>query len=186
MRTKRLFSFLFLFVPFFWGNAQASNAEACPELLNFEKQRLASDETVNLCVEYHGKVVLIVNTASKCGFTPQYEGLEALYRKYKDDGLVVLGFPSNDFGQQEPGSEEEIATFCRRTYGVEFPMFKKTTVTRFNAEPLYQALAKKSGEFPEWNFHKYLLDRQGNLVASYNSRVNPQGGKMENRIKSLL
>ncbi len=186
MKMKQIVGFLLLAMFSAAGVVHASDTSHCPDVLNFEKQRLVSKENVNLCKEYLGKVVLIVNTASKCGFTPQYEGLEALYRKYKDDGFVVLGFPSNDFGQQEPGSEEEIADFCRRTYGVEFPMFKKTTVTRFNAEPLYQALGKKSGEFPEWNFHKYLLDRQGNLVASYNSRVAPQDGRLVDRIKSLL
>lgn len=175
---------------FLAGPAVASSAWAgdasCPTTLNFTKRTLASDQEVNLCKEYLGKVVLVVNTASKCGYTPQYDGLEALYRKYKDKGLVVLGFPSNDFGGQEPGNEKQIQNFCRLTYGVEFPMFEKTHAAKANADPMYQILGNLAGEYPQWNFHKYLLDRQGRLVASYNSRVEPQSPTVVETIEKLL
>lgn len=174
---------LFLLLP---ATGLAEESAACPETLNFTKRTLAGEQSVNLCKEYLGKVVVVVNTASKCGYTYQYEGLEALYRKYKDQGLVVIGFPSNDFGGQEPGNEKQIQDFCRLTYGVEFPMFEKTHASRYNADPLYQILGKLSGEFPQWNFHKYVLDRSGKLVASFNSRVEPQGSKMITTIEGLL
>ena len=159
---------------------------ACPETLSFKKRVLAGDEVVDLCERYAGKVVLVVNTASKCAFTPQYDGLEALYRKYKQEGLVVLGFPSNDFGAQEPGTEQQIQTFCRLTYAVEFPMFEKSRVRKGDAEPLYETLARISGEYPRWNFHKYLLDRNGELVGSYGSSVKPQSEMLVKAIEALL
>lgn len=159
---------------------------SCPITLDFTKRALASDQAVNLCQEYLGKVVVVVNTASKCGYTPQYDGLEALYRKYKDKGLVVLGFPSNDFGGQEPGNEKQIQSFCRLTYGVEFPMFEKTHAAKANADPLYRTLGDMAGEYPQWNFHKYVLDRQGRLIASYNSRIEPQSKTLIETIERLL
>ena len=170
------------------GNAAAAENDAalCPMTLDFTKRALASDQSVNLCKEYLGKVVVVVNTASKCGYTPQYDGLEALYRKYKDKGLVVLGFPSNDFGGQEPGNEKQIQNFCRLTYGVEFPMFEKTRAARANADPIYRTLGDMAGEYPQWNFHKYVLDRQGRLIASYNSRIEPQSKTMIETIERLL
>ena len=151
------------------------NAATCPDFLNVEKKRLASDEIVNLCDEYKGKVLLIVNTASKCGYTYQYDGLETLYSRYKDRGLVVVGFPSNDFANQEPGNEEQIQAFCRLTYGVKFPMFAKTTVARGTHDPVYKGLARITGEYPQWNFHKYLVDRKGNVVSTHNSKSEPLG-----------
>ena len=166
--------------------SMADGVKPCPETLNFTKRTLAGKEDVNLCKAYLGKVVVVVNTASKCGYTYQYEGLEALYRKYKDKGLVVVGFPSNDFGGQEPGTEKQIQDFCRLTYGVEFPMFEKTRVSQYNADPIYQTLASLSGEYPKWNFHKYILDRNGKLVASFDSKVEPQGSKMISTIEGLL
>ncbi len=171
---------------FIFGGGSAMAETACAETLNFVKRNLLGDKEINLCKEYQGKVVLIVNTASKCGFTPQYEGLEALYRKYKERGLVVLGFPSNDFGSQEPGSAQEIQAFCKNTYGVEFPMFEKTTVTARNAEPIYQTLGRLSGEFPQWNFHKYLIGRDGKLIASYASKVDPQSALVTQQIEKSL
>lgn len=159
---------------------------SCPETLNFSFRKLGGKETVNLCQQYKGKVVMIVNTASKCGFTPQYEGLEALYRKYRNKGFVILGFPSNDFGGQEPGTEKQIADFCRLTYGVEFPMFEKTHVAKRNADPIYQTLGKIAGEFPEWNFHKYIINREGKLVASFASRIKPQSDAVVSTITGLL
>ena len=143
------------------------------ELLNQDFRRLASTEEVNLCEAYEGKVLLIVNTASKCGNTPQYDGLEKLYDQYGDEGLVVLGFPSNDFMGQEPGSEETIEEFCRLTYGVEFPMFEKTSVKKQNAHPFYTALAESAGTYPTWNFHKYLISRDGELIREFSPRTQP-------------
>lgn len=127
---------------------------------------------------YKGKVVLIVNTASKCGFTSQYEGLEELYKKYKDRGLVVLGFPCNQFGNQEPGTAEEIASFCNLKFGVTFPMFQKVDVNGENADPLFKYLKSSvpgsNGADVKWNFTKFLVDRQGNPVKRYESRTKPQ------------
>lgn len=164
----------------------SGNTESCPETLNFTVRALGSDQQVNLCETYKGKVVLVVNTASKCGNTPQYEGLEALYREYKDRGLVVLGFPSNDFGGQEPGSEKQIKEFCRLTYSVQFPMFEKTRAAQAHADPIYQTLGRIAGEFPEWNFHKYLIDRSGRLVASFPAKLPPRSDEILKRINSLL
>jgi glutathione peroxidase len=143
------------------------------------------DETVSLC-QFKGKVVLIVNTASQCGFTPQYEGLESLYRRYKDRGLVVLGFPANNFGGQEPGSSQDIARFCQVNYGVSFPMFAKTSVVGPDANPLYRDLAAQSGQRPQWNFHKYLVDRNGAAVASFDSAVAPGDARITTQIERLL
>jgi glutathione peroxidase len=139
--------------------------------------------------EFAGKVMLIVNTASKCGFTPQYEGLEALYRKYRDRGLVVLGFPCNQFGAQEPGSAPEIGSFCEKNYGVSFPMFEKIDVNGDAAHPLYQWLKKNArgllgSELIKWNFTKFLLDRHGNIVERYAPLKKPQG--LEKDIEALL
>jgi glutathione peroxidase len=155
------------------GTAQAQNAPAaCPALLQQSFNRLQDEKPQALC-QYSGKVLLVVNTASYCGFTSQYEGLEALHAKYAARGLVVLGFPSNDFGKQEPGSSTEIADFCFNTYGVRFPMFMKSSVVGKAANPLFASLAQATGKAPAWNFHKYLIDRQGKPVASFASEVTP-------------
>lgn len=167
-------------------SSQHALAANCPETLNVSKKRLAEDSVVNLCQAYQGKVVLIVNTASKCGYTYQYEGLESLYRKYKDRGLVVLGFPSNNFADQEPGTEKQIQRFCRQTYSIQFPMFEKTDVAKGTKDPLYRTLAKHAGEYPQWNFHKYLLDRNGKLIASFPSRSEPEGEQIIKAIERLL
>lgn len=161
------------------------SAATCAENLDFEVRTLNGDRIVKLCEEYQHKVVLVVNTASKCAYTNQYEGLEALYDKHKQDGLVVLGFPSNDFGGQEPGSEKQIQSFCVNTYAVEFPMFQKTRVKKLHADPLYKKLGEQAG-YPRWNFHKYLIDRDGKLVESYKSSVAPSSEKLVSRIESLL
>ncbi len=166
--------------------AMANANPDCAPALDFEMRRLAGDESVRLCDAYRGKVVLMVNTASKCGFTGQYEGLEALYDKYKDRGLVVLGFPSNDFANQEPGSEEEIRKFCRLTYSVDFPMFEKVHVKKGNAAPLYQYLAEQTGVYPKWNFYKYLIGRDGKVVDYYSSVTGPESRKMVAAIEKLL
>jgi len=161
-------------------------AANCAKALDFEKRRLAGDETVRLCDAYQGKVILVVNTASKCGFTGQYEGLEALYAKYRDRGLVVLGFPSNDFANQEPGTEEQIKEFCRLTYSVQFPMFEKIHVKKGAADPFFQYLAEQTGTYPKWNFYKYLIDRDGNVVDYFASITSPQSKKMVQAIERLL
>jgi len=160
-------------------------AGACPPLLDREFSRLQTGKPESLC-QYRGKVLLIVNTASYCGYTHQYEGLEALYRKYKDRGLVVLGFPSNDFGAQEPGSNQEIAEFCRLTYGVEFPMFEKSSVTSLRTNPLYADLLARTGQAPKWNFHKYLIDRNGNAVGTFASGVEPNDRALLTPLEKLL
>lgn len=155
-------------------------------LLDVDVRRLNDQQVVNLARAYQGKVLLIVNTASKCVFTSQYAGLEQLYERYRARGLVVLGFPANDFANQEPGDEAEIEQFCRLTYGVNFPVFAKTRVRKGCADPLYQRLGEIAGEYPEWNFHKYLLDRDGQLVASVASGTGPQHKKLLSLIESLL
>jgi glutathione peroxidase len=155
-------------------------------LLNQEFRRLASDEVINLADEYEGKVLLIVNTASKCGNTPQYDGLEKLYQEYQDKGLVVLGFPSNDFFGQEPGTEEEIQEFCRLTYKVKFPMFEKVTVKEGKAHPFYDQLAAAAGTYPTWNFHKYLVGRDGTLITEFSPRTKPYDSKLIAEIEKAL
>lgn len=138
--------------------------------------------------EFKGKVLLIVNTASKCGFTGQYKGLQALYDKYRDRGLVVIGVPSNDFGEQEPGSADEIKNFCKLNYGVTFPMTRKQAVSGDEASPLYKWLYSVlgTGSAPKWNFHKYLIDAKGRPVDFYLSTTTPESGKLTGKIEELL
>ena len=156
----------------------------CPPTLDFKVANLM-EEPVSLC-RFAGNVLLIVNTASECGYTPQYEGLEKLYRRYRDKGFTVLGFPANDFGGQEPGSNKEIAQFCRLNYGVTFPMFSKTSVIGGNANPLYRTLAAKTGKPPRWNFHKYLLNRSAEPIAVFESAVEPEDPRITGQIEKLL
>jgi glutathione peroxidase len=163
----------------------AADADACPAVLNFSFSSLQTGKTESLC-QYRGKVLLIVNTASYCGYTHQFEGLEALYRKYKNRGLVVLGFPTNDFGGQEPGTNAEIAEFCRLTYGVEFPMFEKSTIKNLKSNPLFAELIARTGQSPSWNFHKFLVDRDGNRVASFGTRVEPDNRELVTALEKLL
>lgn len=138
--------------------------------------------------EYKGKVVLVVNVASKCGFTPQYEGLQALYAKYEKDGLVILGFPSNQFANQEPGSDADIQEFCTLNYGVTFPMFSKIDVNGKDAHPLYKFLKAQQSGFPgdsiKWNFTKFLIDSKGNVVNRYATTTKPEN--LDEEIASLL
>jgi glutathione peroxidase len=162
----------------------APAAAACPALLDVKLPTLTED-AASLC-RYEGKVLLVVNTASQCGYTPQYEGLEALHRHYRDKGLVVLGFPSNDFGGQEPGSDKEIASFCEINYGVSFPMFSKSAVAKGSVNPFYQRLAQASKSRPRWNFHKYLVDRKGQKVLAFESAVSPTDPKFVREIERLL
>lgn len=163
--------------------AQSAMA-ACPSVLDHRLNDLDGDP-LDLC-SFSGKVVLAVNTASYCGNTPQYEGLQALYDKYRGRGLVVIGFPANDFGSQEPGSNAEIKDFCEITYGVEFPMVEKTSVVADRANPVFAELARMTDDRPEWNFHKYLLSRDGKRAYSYPARMKPQDGKIISRIEALL
>ncbi len=142
-------------------------------LLDRDYRPLAGKEPVNLNREYGGKVLLVVNTASKCGYTPQYEGLEALHQELAGRGFSVLGFPSNDFKGQEPGSETEIQEFCTLTYGVKFPMFQKVHVIGPEATPLYQDLTRLTGVAPGWNFHKYLIGSNGELIGGYPAGTDP-------------
>lgn len=162
----------------------AFSAPNCPDLLNHSFKRLPSGQTENLC-QYAGKVILVVNTASRCGFTPQFEGLQKLYKHDQGKGLVVLGFPSNDFNQ-EPGQGEQITNFCKLNYGVDFPMFEKTHVSGAGANDFYRALAKASGQAPRWNFHKYLITRDGKTVVPMESRVDPEGMEMRTKVEAML
>jgi glutathione peroxidase len=155
-------------------------------VLDHEFRRLASDDVVNLGEEYRGKVLLVVNTASKCGNTPQYDGLEKLYQQYGNDGLVVLGFPSNDFFGQEPGTEEQIQDFCRLTYKVKFPMFEKISVKKGDAHPFFERLAKDAGTYPTWNFHKFLIGRDGEVIAEFSPRTQPYDEKLVASIEAAL
>jgi glutathione peroxidase len=163
----------------------AKDAAACPSLLQHQFARLQDEAPQNLC-QYAGKTILVVNTASYCGFTNQYQGLEALYAKYQKQGLVVLGFPSNDFGKQEPGTAKEIADFCFNTYGVKFPMMSKTVVSGVGKNLFYKELEKATGQAPGWNFHKYLIDRSGKVVGSFQSAVKPDSPTMVAAIDKAL
>jgi len=168
------------------GVVPAASAAECPSLLNHTFPGLQDGKPQSLC-QYQGKVILVVNTASFCGFTSQYEGLEKLYARLKDKGLVVLGFPSNDFGEQEPGSEKEIADFCRLTYGVEFPMLGKTTTVKGRgANPFYLKLAEITGSRPKWNFHKYLINRDATQVVAYSSVTRPDDKDLLKKIDEFL
>ncbi len=135
--------------------------------------------------DYKGKVVLVVNVASKCGYTPQYEGLEALYKKYKDRGLVVLGFPANNFMSQEPGTNEEIGAFCKSKYGVTFPMFSKISVKGDDKAPLYQFLTSTGGEIP-WNFTKFLVGKDGKPIQRFAPNVAPDAAELSGAIEKAL
>jgi glutathione peroxidase len=164
--------------------AAGTTPAACPALLKQNFKRLQDEAPQDLC-QYAGKVVLVVNTASYCGFTKQYEGLEKLYAKYSPRGLVVLGFPSNDF-KQEAASTKEIADLCYNTYGVKFPMFAPTPVSGAGANPLHAALAKQTGKEPKWNFAKYLIGRDGKVVEHFPSKVTPQDPQLVSKIEQML
>ncbi len=164
-----------------------SSTYACEHpLLDYSFKKLASNDAVNLCETYNDNVILVVNTASKCGNTPQYDGLEKLYQEYSDQGLVVLGFPSNNFFGQEPGTEEQIQEFCRLTYGVQFPMFEKINVKGRDAHPFFVALKEASGRYPTWNFHKYLIGRDGELISAIGARTQPYDPAVIQQIETAL
>ncbi|MBB5019345.1 glutathione peroxidase [Chitinivorax tropicus] len=155
----------------------------CPPLLNHQFRTLQK-KPIDLC-QWQGKPILVVNTASKCGFTPQFEKLESLYKQYRDKGLLVIGFPSNDFWQ-EPKDNEEIADFCKLTYFVEFPMVEKSAVTGDDANPFYKQLKAISGNSPRWNFHKYLIAPDGKTVYSWGSSTKPDDQKVMEKLLPML
>lgn len=168
--------------------ASPSRAAACPRLLDRRMLRLQDETPQDLC-QYSGQVIVVVNTASFCGYTPQYTSLERLYDRYRGRGLVVLGFPSNDFGGQEPGSDQEIAAFCENTFGVRFPMFTKSQVRPAAGaalNPLYAELVRATGQAPQWNFHKYVIARDGLAVTSHASAVDPLGRSFVAHVEKLL
>ena len=177
----------------FWGMFMMAGpvqaADQAPPVLDFEMKSL-SGEQVDLA-KYQGSVVLIVNTASECGLTPQYEGLQALHEKHAEQGLAILGFPSNQFGEQEPGSAAEIVEFCRENYGVTFPMFAKIDVNGPNAAPLYKYLTgeqtnpKFAGPI-KWNFNKFLIGREGQVIARFEPRVEPESKEVQDAIETAL
>ena len=166
--------------------AACSVALAAGGLLDRSYRPLAGKQAVNLSRTYGGDVLLIVNTASKCGFTPQFDALEALHAKYKSKGFAVLGFPSGDFKAQEFEDEAKIREFCTLTYGVKFPMFEKVHVVGTDATPLYKDLLAATGEAPEWNFHKYVIGRDGRVVASFASKTTPDDPKVVAAIEQAL
>ena len=155
-------------------------------LLDRSYRPLAGKTPVNLQQVHGGKVLLVVNTASKCGFTPQFEALEALHAKYQGQGFAVLGFPSGDFMNQEFADEKKIQEFCTLTYGVKFPMFEKVHVKGTEATPLYRDLAKATGEAPKWNFHKYVIGRDGKVLASFGSKTRPDDKAVVDAIEAAL
>lgn len=162
-------------------------ATASPNgLLNHDYRPLTGKKSINLAKEYKGKVVLVVNTASKCGFTPQFEGLEELYSTYKAQGFAVIGFPSGDFKEQEFQNEDEIREFCTLTYGVKFPMYQKVHVVGDEATRFYKQLKQVSGVEPKWNFHKYLIGRDGKYIANFDSKTKPDDKHLVKAIESAL
>ena len=164
-------------------SVSAAGAEPCSDLLNYKMSKLRSSEQLDFCQAFQGKVILAVNTASNCGYTPQFKGLEALYQKYKDQGLVVVGFPSNDFNQ-EFDAPEKTANVCYINYGVTFPMLEKSVVKGSSANAFFQKLIKATGQAPEWNFNKYLIGRDGSSIEAFASNVTPE--QLDSKISSLL
>lgn len=162
----------------------SSYSLACSSILDTEIRVLDSSETVNLC-KYEDNVVMVVNVASRCGYTYQYASLQSLYEEYKDQGFVVLGVPSRDFFQ-EYSSEEDVAEFCSTEYGVNFPMFATSKVRGNKASPLFKKLIAASGEEPTWNFNKYLISRDGEKIYKYGSKVKPDSPELKNQIEELL
>ena len=174
---------LILLAGFFLYSASAAGAEPCSDLLNYKASKLRSSEELDFCQAFQGKVVLAVNTASNCGYTPQFKGLEALYQKYKAQGLVVVGFPSNDFNQ-EFDAAEKTAKVCFINYGVTFPVLEKSAVKGSSANVFFQKLINVTGQAPEWNFYKYLIARDGSSVEAFSSDVTPE--QLDSKISALL
>ena len=175
---------LILTTQLFTLSLSAAAMSNCPSSLNHSITNLEGKE-IDFC-QYSGKVILAVNTASQCGYTPQYEGLETLYQKYKDKGFVVIGFPANNFGSQEPGSEDDIKTFCEKNYGVKFPMMAKSNVIGDDKNSIYKELKTLTGQSPGWNFHKYLLSRDGQRAYSYPSAVEPLNSRFLEQVEKLI
>lgn len=167
------------------GALQPTLAAECPEWMQRDMRVLRSEQSRNLCEAYGGKVLLVVNTASECGFTPQFEGLEALYQQYRDKGLAVAGFPSDDFFQ-EKDDEKATADVCYVNYGVTFDMYAPVSVRGKGADPLFKVLAEQGGGAPKWNFYKYVVGRDGRVVAMFNSRVKPDDPKLREAIDKAL
>ncbi len=163
--------------------AHGEPTSGCSGLWQHAARPLVGEQSTPLCA-YEGKVVLVVNTASFCGFTPQYRQLETLYRRYRDRGFTILGFPSGDF-HQEMRDEQQIAEFCERNFGVTFPMYEKTAVTGPNAHPLFRDLTAQTGQSPRWNFHKYLVSRDGR-VMSFSTAVRPDAPEILKAIEEAL
>jgi glutathione peroxidase len=178
---------LFLIAWVYMTHPAYSASNSCPTLLNKTYPRLQDEKPISLC-QYSGQVILVVNTASYCGYTYQYEELEKLQMKYKDKdkGFTVLGFPSNDFGSQEPKSNKEIADFCANTFGVKFPMFAKSVVKGSSANALYKELSEATGQTPSWNFYKYLIGKDGQVIGAFKSATSPLSPEIEDQIIKAL
>lgn len=171
-----------IFILLSLGGYSMAHADCLP---SYQHQfKTLQGQTVDFC-QFQDKPVLVVNTASKCGFTPQFEALEGIYAQYKDKGLVIIGFPSNDF-RQEPGNNKQIGDFCKLTYAVKFPMVEKSSVTGGAANPLYQQLIKQTGQAPQWNFYKYLILPGGQKVYAFNSMTQPDSDEVMSKIKPYL
>jgi glutathione peroxidase len=164
-------------------NTASAQTESCPTFYKHQFKTLQG-KSIDLC-QYQNQAILVVNTASKCGFTPQFEQLEALYSKYQNKGLLVVGFPSNDF-KQEPGNNKQIGDFCKMTYAVKFPMVEKTSVTGANANPFYQQLIAKTGKSPQWNFYKYLITPEAKNVYVFESTLSPDSEELMSKLKPFL
>lgn len=180
-----MYSMLLFFNFFFFGPPPVPQEGMHESIYDYKVKALNGSSTIDFA-DYRGKKILIVNTASKCGYTPQYEGLQALYEKYRDR-LVIVGFPSNNFGFQEPGSNEEIATFCKANYGVTFPMAEKISVKGKKMAPIYHWLTKKEyngydSSSVKWNFQKYLINEEGKLIGIYSSKVKPDSEELVSAI----
>lgn len=188
LKRSALFISLLTFCIIMVRSVAAEPQSTGPDLFQMQLTRI--DGSKVSMSSFQGKVILVVNTASRCGFTPQYKDLEVLYERYRERGFVVLGFPSNDFRNQEPGSDEEIAKFCKAKFGVSFPLFKKGSVTGPNMQPFYSALLSQAGdefrEPPSWNFEKFLLSRSGAVVARFGSFVNPLSDRITTAIDREL
>ncbi|WP_347988413.1 glutathione peroxidase [Methylomonas sp. AM2-LC] len=158
-------------------------SESCPDLLNYKMTKLRSNEQIDFCQAFVGKVILAVNTASSCAYTPQFKGLEALYQKYKNQGLVIVGFPSNDFNQEFENSEK-IAKVCFINYGVTFPMMEKSVIKGSDANIFFRKLYKATGQAPQWNFSKYLISKNASTITAFESSVAPE--QLDGKIRALL
>ncbi|MFT7185810.1 MAG: glutathione peroxidase [Pseudohongiellaceae bacterium] len=179
--TISVISFLFASISIFSSSAYAS----CDALLDFESKKLHSIQMVNFCERFDNKVLLVVNTASQCGFTPQFKELETLYQKYKHQGFEIVGFPSNDF-RQEHNTEEQTASVCFKNYGVSFTMVSPSSVTGKNINKFYKALAEKTGKKPNWNFNKYLIGRDMKSINHFGSTTKPLNSELEDLISKSL